>query len=427
MKNVPLLCCLLACISVLPAQDRVYAIRAARLFDGVNDKLIEPGLVVVSGGRIESVGGAAPAGATTIDLGDATLLPGFIDAHTHLSMGFNPDYSGAAALALRRPVPETAIRATVNARATLMAGFTTVRDVGSRDFIDVGMRNAIAGGVIPGPRMLVAVHALGSTGGHCDESDGFRYDLFGRETGPEQGVINSPDQARFAVRFNIKYGADVIKTCASGGVLSPTDDVDVPQLTQEELTAIVSEAHALKRKAAAHAHGAEAAKRAIRAGIDSIEHGTFLDDEALRMMHDRGVFLVPTLTTRVGLAASKFPPLVQAKAERAVAQQDAMVRRALELGVRIALGTDAAVYPHGQNATEFALMATDGMTPAQSLKAGTSVAAELLGLQDKVGALKPGMLADIVAVPGNPLADIKATGNVIFVMKDGTIYRDDRK
>ena len=425
MKTTPLVCCLLSFLAALYGQDRVYAIKAARLFDGVNDRLMEPGLVVVSKGKIESVCGAVPAGATTIDLGDATLLPGFIDAHTHLSMEFNPDYNAHILDALRRPVTEQAIRATSNARITLLAGFTTVRDVGSSDFLDVGLRNAINAGVVPGPRMLVAIHGLGSTGGHCDETDGFRSDLF-RRTGPEQGVINSADEARYAVRFNIKYGADVIKTCASGGVLSPTDDVDAPQLTQAELTALVEEAHALRRKAAAHAHGAESAKRAIRAGIDSIEHGTFLDDEALRMMHDRGVFLVPTLTTRVGLRSTKFPPLVQAKAERAVAQQDIMVRRALALGVRIALGTDAAVYPHGQNATEFALMAADGMTPVQSLKAGTSVAAELLGLDDKVGALKPGMLADIVAVAGDPVANIKATSDVIFVMKDGTIFRNGR-
>jgi imidazolonepropionase-like amidohydrolase len=425
MKTASLVCWLFTFLAALHAQDHVYAIKAARLFDGVNDRLMEPGLVVVSKGKIESVGGAVPAGATVIDLGDATLLPGFIDAHTHLSMEFNPDYNADMLSALRRPVTEQAIRATTNARNTLMAGFTTVRDVGSRDFIDVGLRNAINAGVVPGPRMLVAVHALGSTGGHCDDTDGFRFDLF-RRTGPEDGVINSADEARYAVRFNIKYGADVIKTCASGGVLSPTDDVDAPQLTQAELNALVEEAHALKRKAAAHAHGAEAAKRAIRAGIDSIEHGTFLDDEALRMMHDRGVFLVPTLATRVGLMSMKLPPLVQAKAERAVAQQDILVRRALALGVRIALGTDAAVYPHGQNAMEFALMAADGMTPAQSLKAGTSVAAELLGLQDKVGALKPGMLADIVGVAGNPVTNIKATSDVIFVMKDGAIFRGTR-
>ena len=311
-------------------------------------------MVVVSNGMIQALGGTAPPGATVIDLGDATLLPGFIDAHTHLSNEFNPDYSGDALRSLQRTIAEKAIRATANARKTVMAGFTTVRDVGGSDFIDVGLRNSINAGYVPGPRMLVAVHALGSTGGHCDDSAGFRFGVFNRETGPEDGVINSPDQARYAVRFNIKYGADVIKTCASGGVLSPTDDVDVPQLSQAELDALVNEAHTLRRKTAAHAHGAEAAKRAIRAGIDSIEHGTFIDDEAMKMMHDRGVFLVPTLTTRVGLAESKFPPLVQAKATMAVKQQDDMLKRALALGVKIALGTEpmdsrADVVPAGRS------------------------------------------------------------------------------
>src|SRR5579871_1211572 len=411
----------------IAAQSRTYALKAARLFDSSAGTLVQPGLVIVADGKVQSAAGAAvPSGATVIDLGDATLLPGFIDAHTHLTDDFNPDYNGARLFDLQRTVPERAIRATENARKTLMAGFTTVRDVGSSDFIDVGLRNAINAGIVPGPRMLVAVRALGSTGGHCDDSAGFRFGLFQHETAPEDGVINSPDQARYAVRFNIKYGADVIKTCASGGVLSPTDDVDVPQLSQAELNALVEEAHTLRRKTAAHAHGAEAAKRAIRAGIDSIEHGTFLDDEAMRMMHDRGVYLVPTLAVRVGLAESKFPPLVKAKADLAVKQQDNMVRRALALGVKIALGTDAAVYPHGDNALEFTLMAADGMTPAQSLQAGTIAAAELLGMQDKVGVLKPGMLADIVAVPGNPLADIKVTQSVLFVMKDGVIYRNSR-
>jgi imidazolonepropionase-like amidohydrolase len=413
--------------SILLAQSNTYVLRAARLFDGISDALVEPGVIVVANGMIQSVGSrAVPSGATVIDLGDATLLPGFIDAHTHLTDDFNPDYNGARLLDLQRPVSEKAIRATVNARKTLMAGFTTVRDVGSSDFIDVGLRNAINAGLVPGPRMLVSVHALGSTGGHCDGGDGFSFGTLNHESKPDDGVINSPDEARYAVRFNIKYGADVIKTCASGGVLSPTDDVEAPQLSQAELDALVDEAHALHRKTAAHAHGAEAAKRAIRAGIDSIEHGTFLDDEALRMMHDKGVFLVPTLATRIGLKESKFPPLVQAKADRAVKQQDAMVKRALALGVKIALGTDAAVYPHGDNAIEFVLMAADGMTSVQSLKAGTSSAAELLGLQDKIGALTPGLAADIVAVAGNPVADIKLVQGVVFVMKDGSIYKNDR-
>jgi imidazolonepropionase-like amidohydrolase len=209
-------------------------------------------------------------------------------------------------------------------------------------------------------------------------------------------------------------------------VLSPTDEVDVPQLSQAELNALVDEAHTLHRKTAAHAHGAEAAKRAIRAGIDSIEHGTFLDDEALRMMHEHGTFLVPTLTVRVGIAESKFPPAVQAKADAAIKGQDSMVKRAVAMGVKIALGTDAAVFPHGSNALEFNYMAADGMTNAQSLMAGTSAAAELLGIGNKVGALKAGMLADIVAVPGDPMVDIKVTQQVMFVMKEGVVFRNDR-
>jgi imidazolonepropionase-like amidohydrolase len=408
------------------ASAQTFVLRATHIFDSATGKISTPGLVVVAKGRIQAVGGVVPAGAEVIDLGDATLMPGFIDAHTHLTSEFNPDYNGAMLKGLQMTIAEKSIRATVNARKTLMAGFTTVRDVGASDFRDVGLRNAINAQIVPGPRMLVAVHALGSTGGHCDDQDSFHYGLFGHESGPEDGVINTPDEARRAVRFNIKYGADVIKTCASGGVLSPTDEVDVPQLSQAELDALVNEAHTLRRKTAAHAHGAEAAKRAIRAGIDSIEHGTFLDEEALRMMRDRGTFLVPTLTVRVGIAESKFPPAVQAKADAAIKQQDTMVKLAVAMGVKIALGTDAAVFPHGENALEFAYMAADGLTAPQSLIAGTSAAAELLGLQDKVGSLKPGMLADVVAVPGNPVDDIKVTQQVIFVMKEGVIYRNDR-
>jgi imidazolonepropionase-like amidohydrolase len=307
-----------------------------------------------------------------------------------------------------------------------MAGFTTVRDVGSQEFLDVGLRNSINAGIVPGPRMLVSVHALGATGGHCDEGDGIKFGLLNHESGPEDGVINSPDQARYAVRWNIKYGADIIKTCATGGVLSPTDDVDVPQLTQAELDALVTAAHELRRKTAAHAHGNEGARRAVLAGIDSIEHGTFIDDATLRLMKEKGTYLVPTLSVRSGIAESKFPPLVQAKADLALKAQDSLVRRALAIGVKIALGTDAAVYPHGDNALEFVLMAADGMPNAQALRAGTSVAADLLGLANKIGTLENGKLADVVAVPGNPLDDIKLTQSVFFVMKEGTVYRNDR-
>ena len=410
----------------LHAQSGTYVLKAARLFDGKSDRVVEPGIIVVSGNQIRSLGGPAPADAKVVDLGDATLLPGFIDAHTHLTSDFSTDYNGSRLRSLDRPVSEQAIRSTVNARKTLLAGFTTVRDVGSSDFLDVGLRNAINSGVVPGPRMLVAVHAIGATAGHCDHGDGFKFGFLNHESGPEDGVINTPDEARFAVRFNIKYGADVIKTCATGGVLSPTDAVDAPQLTQVELDTLVAAAHDLGRKTAAHAHGPEGAKRAIRAGIDSIEHGTFLDDEGLRMMRERGTYLVPTLSVRAGIAESKFPPLVQQKADIALKAQDSLVHRALAVGVKIALGTDAAVYPHGDNALEFVLMANDGMTPAQSLRAGTSVAANLLGLEQKIGTLEAGKLADIVAVPGDPTKNIKVTQSVFFVMKEGVVYRNDR-
>ena len=415
------------------AADKTYVLKAARLFDGKSDSLVTPGIVVITGSKITGVGSSAeiPAGAEVIDLGDATLLPGFIDAHTHLSMPYSEDYNRAELDRLRKTIPEMTLDATANARVTLMAGFTTVRDVGSFEFIDVGLRNAIANRVIPGPRMLVTVHALGATGGHCDEQDGFREGLFGRESGPLDGVINGPDQARYAVRLDHKYGADMIKVCASGGLLSPTDDVDTPQLTQEELNAIVDEAHALRRKTAAHAHGAEAAKRAIRAGIDSIEHGSFLDDEALDMMKQRGTYLVPTLMAAQGLQ-ERFdknvyvPPAIAAKAHAAINAMHSTFQRALAKGVNIGLGTDAAVYPHGRNAEEFHQMVDLGMKPAAALKAGTSSDAQLLGITDKVGTLEANKLADVVAVPGDPLQNIRQTEHVFFVMKEGVVYKNEK-
>ncbi len=346
-------------MALLPAMGqekkapKSYVLKAARMFDGKNNALVSPGLVVVSDGKIVGVGAGAetPAGAQVIDFGDATLLPGFIDAHTHLTMMYREDYTRAALDGLQKTIPEMALDGSVNARVTLMAGFTTVRDVGSRDYLDAGLRNAINRGVVPGPRMLVAVHAIGATGGHCDET-GFREGALGPETGPEVGVINGPDEARRAVRLAHKYGATVIKTCATGGVLSLADAVDTPQLTQAELDALVDEAHALRLKTAAHAHGAEGAKRAIRAGIDSIEHGSFLDDEALDLMKQKGTYYVPTLMAVQGLTEQiakgvPIPPAIRVKADAAIAAVHQTFQRALAKGIKIGLGTDAAVYPHG--------------------------------------------------------------------------------
>ena len=405
-------------------------LRAARLFDGKSDRLTTPGVLVVSRGKILAVGASAPrpAGAETIDLGDATLLPGFIDAHTHLTYPYQADYRQGIVENAQKTIAERTLDATENLRKTLMAGFTTVRDVGSSDFIDVGLRNAVANGKIVGPRMLVSVHALGATGGHCDPGEGFHFG-FMKEGGIDQGVINSPDEARLAVRFNHKYGADVIKVCATGGVLSLTDDVDTPQLTQAELDALIDEAHALRRKTAAHAHGATGAKRAIRAGIDSIEHGSFLDDEALRMMKERGTFFVPTLIAgwwivqQVDQGKLLLTPEVVAKARLAAESVSQVFRKAVDMGVRIGLGTDAAVYPHGMNAIEFQLMVERGMKPIDALKTGMSADADLLGMADRIGTLEVGKFADVVAVPGDPTQDIKQTSNVKFVMKGGQIYR----
>ena len=420
---------LLAVAFSLSAADKTYVLKAAHLFDGKSDHVVSPGLVVVTNGKITAVGAAAafPAGAEAIDLGDATLLPGLIDAHTHLTYPYERDFRVEEMNALKKTIPERTLDAVDIVRRTLMAGFTTVRDVGAGDYIDVGLRNAIAAGKIPGPRMLVAVNALGATGGHCDSSAGFAPNIFGRETGISDGVINSPDQARQAVRYNIKYGADVIKTCATGGVLSLTDDVDTPQLTQAELDALVAEAHALRRKTAAHAHGATGAKIAIRAGIDSIEHGSFLDDEALDMMKSRGTYYVPTLMAAEGLKErltdGYLPPVIAAKARLAIDALDATVRKALARGVKVVVGTDAAVYPHGRNAEEFHLLVNLGMKPIDALKAGTSLDAELLGVADRTGSLEAGKFADIVACPGNPEENIRQVEKIRFVMKEGVVYR----
>jgi imidazolonepropionase-like amidohydrolase len=415
------------------ADQATIVLKAARMFDGKSKALVQNAVVIVQGDKIVDVGSNLPVpdGAQVIDLGDATLSPGFMDAHTHLTLDFSGDYNLRRLHELDLNVSEQAIKATAYARATVEAGFTTVRDLGSRfvssrEFVDIALRNSINKGVIVGPRMLVATKGIGATGGHFDPTSGFRDFLFGREPDYTDGIANGPDEIRKAVRFEVKNGADVIKAAVSGGVLSLADEVDTPQLTPAEMAALVDESHRLRKKVAVHCHGDQAAREAIEAGVDSIEHGSFMKPETLTRMKNKGTFLTPTLmaTEWIMSKIDNYPPALQAKAKAAGAARSEMFRNAVKMGVKISFGTDAAVFPHGQNAKEFKLMVDLGMTPIDALKSATANDAELLGLAQKVGTLEKGKLADIVALPGDPTADITVTERVSFVMKEGKIIRN---
>ncbi len=413
-----------------PRGSGVVVLRAARLIDGTGQAAINNAVIVVTDDRITAVGSAnnttVPAGARVIDLGDATLLPGFIDAHTHVIGRVLGDPEGEMSV-VRDFESFGAILSVGNARDTLMAGFTSIRNVGTGgNFPDMALRKAIDEGWIPGPRIQTAGHSLGITGGHCD-TNGYRPGLLDRSV--QDGIANGPEEIRAAVRYQVKYGADVIKTCATGGVLSEGDAVGTTQYTFEEMKALVDEANKLERNVAAHAHGTEGIKIASRAGVASIEHGSFLDEEGATIMAQRGTYLVPTLMAGETVErAAKTGVLKGHRAEKAIAAA-AAIRKAIRIAVahkvKIALGTDAGVIPHGTNAREFVLMVEwGGMTPMDSIVAGTSNGAKLLGWDKHVGSLTIGKWADIVAVPGDPLKDIHNLEKTVFVMKNGVIYKD---
>jgi imidazolonepropionase-like amidohydrolase len=396
------------------AQDtQPVVIRAARMLDVTSGRMLSNAAIVVQGDRIAAVNPATPpAGARVIDLGDVTLLPGFIDMHTHLS-------SEISATSFTEPVRLTesdfAFNAAANALKTLRAGFTTVRDFGGD--VTVALGKAVARGTVPGPRVVPSRNMIGITGGHCDVT-GFAPGVL--ERGPEDGVADGPWEVVQAVRYQIKHGAQVIKTCATAGVLSLEGPVGAQQYSYDELKAMVDEAARHGIKVAAHAHGTDGIKAAVRAGVASIEHGSQLDDEAIELMKERGTWLVPTsyLVDRINLAV--LPPLVRQKAETILPMARQSLRKAIAAGVKIAFGTDAGVYPHGENAREFAVYVKLGMTTIDALRTATINAASLLGVTDR-GTIEAGKLADLIAVPGDPLRDITATERVSWVMAGGKV------
>ena len=403
------------------------AVKAGTLLDGTGAGPTKNVTVLIVDGRIIEVGKnvSIPGGADVIDLGDATLMPGFIDSHIHLTGRYIGEGDNWQDAKVRDLPQEDAIRGVRNARLTLEAGFTTVRNVGAGSFSDIALRNMINHGVVPGPRILAGGHSLGITGGHCD-SNGYVPPIFDPDI--RHGIADGVDQVMASVRYQIKQGADVIKFCATGGVLSEGDAVGVQQYTLEEMEALVETAHLAERKVAAHAHGNEGIKVAVQAGVDSIEHGSTLDDEAIAMMKSRGTFLVPTLMAQYAVEHQANSGILSGlRAEKAlyiapIARRSFQI--AVKTGVRIALGTDAGVFSHGTNAREFTLMVENGMDPADAIVAGTSSAAELLGLQDEVGAVQAGLAADLVAVKGNPLDDISILESIDFVMKSGEVVVD---
>jgi imidazolonepropionase-like amidohydrolase len=418
-RYLPALILLLSCSNFFWAQEapapKTVVIHAGRLLDVKTGKTLSNQTIVIQGDKIVSVGSDSqlPAGAQVVDLSNATVLPGLIDAHT-------PNF-GYSQLGVS--LPRQALNGARNARVTLDAGFTTIRNVGASGFTDVALRDAINAGDVPGPRMLVSGPALSITGGHCDENL-LPFEWHAQSEGAADGI----EAVQHKTREIIKYGADLIKICATGGVLSHGDNPQASQYTLEEMKAIVADAHRLGRKVAAHAHGAEGIRWASEAGVDSIEHGSYIDDAAIATMKKNGTYLVPTLyladwflenAEKIGTPAELI-----AKGREVMPAARKNVAHAFAAGVKVGFGTDAAVYPHGLNAHEFAVMVKLGLTPLQAIQAATVNDADLLGWSDKVGTIEPGKWADIVAVDGDPLADVTTLERVKFVMKGGEVVKN---
>ena len=432
--RLPLVLALLAALPIAAAEDSpssaqpaTSVVHCGHLFDSVSGRMLGQTSITVEGERIKAVQSGAPQpGAHVIELGNATCLPGLIDSHVHLTMQTSPtQYSDQ----FRLNIADYAIRSTVYAQRTLLAGFTTVRNVADMANESIALRNAINAGVVAGPRIYTAGKAIGSTGGHADPTDGYRSDLMG-DPDSRVGIINSPEDAWKAVRQHYKDGADLIKIMPSGGVLDESSSVDNAQLTIPEIQAIVAAAHDYGFTVAAHAHGAEAIRRAVIGGVDSIEHGTFMNEEDMKLMKEHGTWLVPTIIAgkyveeKAGVPGY-YPAQVAAKAKMVGPVIQATAGKAYRAGVRIAFGTDASVYPHGQNAKEFEYMVQAGMPAAFTLQAATTHAAQLLKHDRDIGSVTAGKYADIVAVPGDPLADITQMQHVGFVMKAGVVYKQD--
>ena len=421
-----ILFCLLAIISVQILLAQKIYIWCGSLIDGISNEPKKNMTIVVEKNKIVAVeNGFTKAGASdkTIDLKNKTVTPGWMDMHVHMEGETSPNaYLDRFTL---NP-PDLAFNSVGIAERTLMAGFTTVRDLGGTG-VNVSLRNAVNNGKIKGPRIFTAGKSIGTTGGHADPTNGYRKDLMG-DPGPELGVVNSVEDGRKAVRQRYKDGSDLIKITATGGVLSMAKSGQNPQFTEEEIKTIVETAKDYGFAVAAHAHGAEGMKRAIRAGVTSIEHGTLMDDEAIELFKKYGTWYVPTITAGESVADSAkkvgyYPEMVAAKAKVIGAQIKFTFAKAYKAGVRIAFGTDAGVFKHGENWREFGYMINAGMPAMQAIKAATISAAELLGMKDQLGSIEAGKFADIVAVDGDPLTDAKVFGKVVFVMKDGVVYK----